>query len=130
MESINDAMRLLQFGDSVLPVGAFSFSNGIEAAIAQRVVHDVESLKAFVKTALKQASTSDGIALIAGHRAAIATDMERIVRADRALLERKWNEETRTMTLRMGRKLAELAARVTQSPVLDDWLARIRANAT
>ena len=41
MHSITDAMRLLQFGDSVLPVGSFSFSNGIEAAVQQRIVHDV-----------------------------------------------------------------------------------------
>src|SRR5438093_4506585 len=96
--SITDAMRLLQFGDSMLPVGSFSFSNGLEAAVQQRIVHDVASLRQFVKTALHQAATSDGIALIDAHRATAANDIDRVVRADCAVLERKLNEEMRTMT--------------------------------
>ena len=42
MTSITDLMRLLQFGDSMLPVGAFAFSNGLEAAIQQRVIDDID----------------------------------------------------------------------------------------
>lgn len=125
MHSITDAMRLLQFGDSALPVGSFSFSNGLEPAIQQRVVHDAASLRAFVETALHQAATTDGIALIEAHRAARAEDIERVVRTDRALFERKLNEEMRSMTLRMGRKLAEVAAHVGTAPLLVAWLARI-----
>jgi len=37
---ITDLMRVLQFGDSVLPVGAFSFSSGLESAIQHHLVHD------------------------------------------------------------------------------------------
>ncbi|HEY4137442.1 MAG TPA: urease accessory UreF family protein, partial [Casimicrobiaceae bacterium] len=117
MHSITDAMRLLQFGDSMLPVGSFSFSNGLEAAIAQRVVHDAASLGEFVETALHQSATADGIALIEAHRAAGAVDLERVTTADRVVFERKLNEEMRTMTLRMGRKLAEMAMHVAPSPL-------------
>src|SRR5256885_17000289 len=99
MDSITEAMRLLQFGDSMLPVGSFSFSNGLEAAVAQRVVHDIASLRQFVGTALHQAATADGIALIEAHRGAGAVDIERVIAADRAVFERKLNEEMRTMTL-------------------------------
>ena len=74
MPSITPLLRLLQFGDSMLPVGAFSFSNGLEAAVAQRVVHDAATLRAFVRTALDQAAGADGIALLAAHRAASASD--------------------------------------------------------
>jgi len=123
--SITEAMRLLQFGDSVLPVGSFSFSNGLEAAVQQRVVHDVASLRRFVEAALHQAATGDGIALIEAYRAASAGDIERVVRADRAIFERKLNEEMRTMTLRMGRKLAEMTAHVAPAPLIGEWLARI-----
>ena len=123
--SITDTMRLLQFGDSVLPVGSFSFSNGLEAAVQQRAVHDVASLRLFVEAALHQAASSDGIALIEAHRAASAGEIERVVRADRAVFERKLNEEMRTMTLRMGRKLAEMTAHVAPAPLIGEWLARI-----
>ena len=36
---------LLQFGDSMLPVGAFSFSNGLESAVQQGLVHDADTLR-------------------------------------------------------------------------------------
>ena len=39
------AMRLLQFGDSMLPVGSFAFSNALESAVEQGVVHDVVTLR-------------------------------------------------------------------------------------
>ena len=125
MGSITGTMRLLQFGDSVLPVGSFSFSNGLEAAIQQRVVRDAATLREFVETALHQAATSDGIALIEAHRAAATADIERIVRADRAVFERKLNEEMRTMTQRMGRKLAEMTLHVAPDPIVGEWRARI-----
>lgn len=130
MRSITDALRLLQFGDSVLPVGSFSFSNGIEAAIAERVVHDRESLREFVQTALQTSSSSDGIGLVEAHRAAVAADICRIVRADWAVYLRKLNEEMRTMTTRMGRKLGELATHVASSPNCGAWLERIERQET
>ena len=40
-----DLIRIMQFGDSVLPVGAFSFSNGVESAVQTGIVHDVPTLK-------------------------------------------------------------------------------------
>ena len=43
------AMRLLQFGDSMLPVGSFAFSNALESAVEQGVVHDVVTLRGFVR---------------------------------------------------------------------------------
>jgi urease accessory protein len=128
--SITQLLRLLQFGDSMLPVGAFSFSNGLEAAIAERVVHDVPSLRAFVATALEQSAGGDGIALLAAHRGALTGDMDRVMLADEAVLLRKLNEETRTMTTRMGRKLAEMAGRVLEAPLTGRWLDRIAARET
>ncbi|MFO0919866.1 MAG: urease accessory UreF family protein, partial [Planctomycetaceae bacterium] len=93
-------MRALQFGDSMLPVGAFSFSNGLEAAVQEGVVCDLETLRQFVRTAADQAATGDGIAVLEAHRAALANDFARIIRADEAVYVRKLNEEMRTMTVR------------------------------
>ena len=89
--------HLLQMADSQLPVGAFSFSNGLESAIAVGLVKDAESLKNFVITVLEQMSGVDGVALLAAHRLALDGDFEGLVAADRSLLARKLNEETRTM---------------------------------
>ncbi|HEY4978871.1 MAG TPA: urease accessory protein UreF [Candidatus Acidoferrum sp.] len=126
MSSLTDRMRLLQFGDSVLPVGSFSFSNGVEAAIQQSVVHDVATLQEFVGVAVHQAATSDGIALLEAHRALRVGDMSRIVGADKAVFIRKLNEEMRTMTTRMGRKLGEMAVHILHPPLIEAWLGHVQ----
>jgi urease accessory protein len=127
---IDQVMRLLQFGDSMFPVGGFSFSNGLESAIAKGLVHDLETLGSFVRTAADQAAASDGIALLEAHRAGMAGDLDRLLRADRAVHNRKLNAEIRVMTVRMGRKLAELAHRIRPSSLLSEWLSAVQTNAT
>src|ERR1700745_833207 len=109
-------MRILQFGDSMLPVGAFSFSNGLEAAVQTGLVHDLDTLRQFVQTATEQAATGDGIAVLAARRGAPERGVARVGEADRAVFQRKLNEEMRTMTVRMGRKLAEMTVHVLAAP--------------
>ena len=130
MPSITDHLRLLQFGDSMLPVGSFSFSNGLESAIQQGVVSDPDTLRQFVLTAVHQAARCDAIALLEAHRAASAEDMARVLAADDAIFLRKSSEETRTMTTRMGLKLAEVANHVLHKPLLTDWADRIKRHET
>ncbi len=127
---ITELMRILQFGDSVLPVGAFSFSNGLESAIQHHLVHDMETLRQFVMTATRQSASADAIALLAAHRAARAHDMTGVLRADTALFNRKLNEEMRTMTVRMGKKLGELSNHLIHTPLLTDWLGHIERKET
>jgi urease accessory protein len=128
--TIPELMRVLQFGDSMLPVGAFSFSNGLESAVQTGLVHDLDTLRQLVQTATEQAATGDGIAVLAAHRGARAGDFGRVVEADRAVFHRKLNGEMRTMTVRMGRKLAELTVHVLAAPVVSDWLAAIKRGET
>lgn len=130
MLTIPELMRVLQFGDSVLPVGSFTFSNGLESAVELGVVHDLASLRQFVRVAVEQAATSDGIAVLAAFRAARAGDNGRIDEADHAVFNRKLNEEIRTMSVRMGRKLAEMADRVVGPTIASAWLCRITAHET
>lgn len=122
--------RALQFGDSMFPVGAFAFSGGLESAIQKGVVVDVATLQAYVRTALDQATSGDGVALVWAHRAAAAGDLDEVVRIDERVYARKLSSETRTMTVRMGKKFAEMGAEVIGSPVLGEWRERIAAGAT
>jgi urease accessory protein len=124
------SMRLLQFGDSLLPVGSFSFSNALEAAVQEGVVRDAATLTEFVRTCTRRAATTDGVALLQAHRAARASDLAGITLADHAVIDRKLGDETRTMTIRMGRKLAELAETTVQVPMLGRWLALVREGCT
>jgi len=131
VREVNDTMsavqiaRLLQFGDSILPVGAFSFSGGIESAVQQGVVRDLASLGEFVRTAVEQAASGDGIGLIAAHRAALALDVGRLSAIDRAMMNRKLSDEARNMSERLGKKLTQLASRVAPSTLITEWLSHI-----
>jgi urease accessory protein len=122
--------RMLQFGDSMLPIGGFSFSGGLESAIQQRVVTDPSTLLAFARTAVDQANRGDGIGLVCAHRAALAGDVDQLVAIDARIYARKLSGETRTMSVRMGKKFTELGARVTGAPQLEAWRERVEAGAT
>ncbi|MFE5644430.1 urease accessory protein UreF [Rhodococcus sp. NPDC056516] len=128
--SINRAMRMMQFSDSMFPVGSFSFSNGLESAVTQGIVTDGPSLREFVLSAAHQGATCDGIAVLAAHRGATAGDFSAILAADHAVIERKLNEEARTMSTRMGKKLAELGGRLAGETLFNKWLAAIASGET
>jgi urease accessory protein len=130
MPGVSRLMSALQFGDSLLPTGSFSFSNGLESAVQQNIVHDRETLAEFALTTARRAATTDGIALLKAHRGAEASNLDQIKAADRAAFNRKLSEETRTMTVRMGRKLAELGTYVVPSPTLARWLSEVARHQT
>jgi urease accessory protein len=129
--SLQDWIRVLQFGDSTLPTGAFAFSHGLESAIERRVVHDVQTLHDFTKTAIEQSAGSDGIALLIAHEAALAGHLDGVAAADQCLFNRKLNEETRMMAVRTGKKLMAMAERVIPDlPLLSSWLGRVTSETT
>lgn len=111
-------VRLLQFTDSMFPVGAFNFSNALEPAVQLGIVHDRRTLHEFVGTATHVAAGCDGIGLLESHRGTLTGDTDRVARSDEAVFVRKLNEEMRSMSTRMGRKLAEISAAVVADPVL------------
>ena len=111
-------MRLMQFADSALPVGGFSFSNTLESAIEMGVVYDEKSLAEFTRDIVRQAVSTDGIAALNAFRATKNGDYHSIIRYDKALNARKANTEQRLMSQRMGRKLAELFAEITDNDLL------------
>src|SRR5262245_26875403 len=123
-------VRVLQFGDSMFPVGGFNFSCGIASAVQTGVVADTATLHAFARTAVEQAARSDGIALIAAHRAAAAGDVETLIRVDEEVYARKLSDETRTQSTRLGKKLTEMGVRVVGAPLLHEWRSCIDGSRT
>jgi len=122
--------RMLQFGDSMFPIGGFSFSCGLESAIQKGIVVDSATLAAYARTAVEQAARGDGIALIAAHNAAMAADFNTLVRIDKTVFARKLSEEARTMTVRMGKKFTEIGLKVIDLPLLHRWYEHIESRAT
>jgi len=122
--------RMLQFGDSMFPIGGFAFSGGLESAVQKGVVTDAATLLAFARTAVDQANRGDGIALLVAHRAVHAGDMAELIRIDQLIFARKLSDETRTMSTRMGKKFTEMGAQVIGSPLLLAWRERIETGKT
>ena len=122
--------RMLQFGDSMFPIGGFAFSGGLESAVQKGVVTDAATLLAFARTAVDQANRGDGIALLVAHRAVHAGDMAELIRIDQLIFARKLSDEARTMSTRMGKKFTEMGAQVIGSPLLLAWRERIETGKT
>ena len=122
--------RTLQFGDSMFPIGGFSFSCGLESAIHKGVVAEAGTLHAFTRTAVEQAARGDGVALIHAHRAAKVGDIDALILVDRRVCSRKLSGEMRTMSVRMGKKFAEMGAQMIGGSLLCKWRDCIETSAT
>src|SRR5262249_44052820 len=103
---------------------------GLESAVQTAVVHDRVTSHEFARTALEQAARSDGIALVAAHRAAVANDVDALVAIDRQVFARKPSDEARTMSTRLGRKFSEIGVEIVGAPLIRSWLARVVEGAT
>lgn len=121
--SISTAFHLMQLCDSALPVGGFSFSCALESAVAQGVVLSVEELEELVQSVVRQTLFTDGVAAL--HALRYGAERSELLRADSELYIRKPSLEWRTMSCRMGRKLAELSATILPCHDTESWFAAI-----
>ncbi len=130
-ERMKTVMRLLQMTDSTFPVGTFSFSNGLETAVHNRVVTDKETLKEFTCSQARQAAFTDGVAALSAYKAYKDGDLKEVLYVDRELIRSKMNDESRQMLQRMGKKLGELAVRLFKDDeLIRQWLEKIKAEET
>lgn len=124
---IISTMRLLEMSDSQFPVGNFSFSNGLETASYEKVVHDMDTLRQYVQAASVQSAFSDGIASIQAYRAASGGDYDAIRMADEEVILCKMNDEARQMMTRMGKKMAELTVHIVDDcRLMEQFLSDIK----
>lgn len=121
--SLRHIMYLLQLSDSALPVGAFSFSNTLESAVEWGVVTDAASLGEFTRQVVRQTAFTDGVAALNTLRN-IGHDYSLTLEYDSRLLFFKPSTEQRRMSQRMGRKIAELATKLSPHK----WLQRRHAD--
>lgn len=128
--SLADFARMLEFGDSMLPIGAFASSGALESAVQKGVVHDADTLRRFTATALEQAAKGDAVGLAWAVRAARLRDWSRLEDVDAAIHCRKLSEEARLMSTRMGKKMLEMCVEIMGTEGLLPWLERIRAHQT
>ncbi len=129
-DSLSLVMHLLQFTDSAFPVGTFSFSNGLETAAFEGLVHDAPTLEQYTRDMARQAAMTDGVAALKAHACHLRGDFAGITEADRSVILCKMNAEARQMVCRMGKKLAELSIHLIPDQTLSLWLDEIRTGNT
>jgi urease accessory protein len=103
-------LPLLQLGDSALPIGGYSHSWGLEAAIERGVVRDAATLERWVRLWLHHAvGPCEGVVVAAVCRAATEGDVPTVEQANE-LLEASFTPATlRIASREMGEQLLALA---------------------
>ncbi|HTP97091.1 MAG TPA: urease accessory protein UreF [Burkholderiales bacterium] len=118
--------RLLQLASPTLPVGAFSYSQGLEWAVETGVVHDQTSADEWIGAVMR--------AGIAGFEAPLVARLYRAFRDGDAAAVAQWDErfvtaretaELRAETLQMGYSLTRLLSGLDGFPA--DHVARLEA---
>lgn len=115
----------LQFADSALPIGGFSFSMGLESAVEARVVTTVDELKEFVESHCEAVASTDCVAALSVWHSASNSDFRGVVLADRELWLCRTGHESRRQSQMMGHKLAQLAQSVGCGGAIEWWCSAI-----
>lgn len=106
-----ELVRLLHLASPALPVGAYSYSQGLEAAIEARAVHDARSAGAWIGDVLALAVAScEGPILLRMIAAWEAGDAAAARRWNDELLATRETSELRAETCQMGYSLRRLLA--------------------
>lgn len=113
--------RLLTWLSPAYPLGAFSYSHGLEAAVAAGRVTDGEGLRGYVETALLAGGgRADAALLAAAHTALAGSDMRRFEEvADRAAAWRG-SAELALESLAQGRAFLLTTRAAWPHPLLDE----------
>ena len=124
MSDLTALVRLLQLASPALPVGAYSYSQGLEAAIESGIVRDAESAKRWI---------GDVLALtVASMEAPLLLRLVEAWSAGDLAAARKWNDEflasrdtaeLRAETLQMGFSLRRLAVamKIGEAAALEEF---------
>lgn len=102
-------LRLLQLASPTLPVGAYSYSEGLEYAVHAGAINNVVNLRAWVEDGLEFGLAQLEAAVLARvYDAWRQDDIERVRYWDRWLGATRETEELRHQSLDMGRALLRL----------------------
>jgi len=109
IDNAGDLVRLLQIASPALPIGAFSYSQGLEAAVEAGIVHDRNSASDWINDLLSYSlAITDAPVLLRLIDAWRTQDYAGAVRWNDLFLASRESAEIRAETVQMGFSLARL----------------------
>jgi urease accessory protein len=114
-------LHLLQLVSPALPVGAYSYSEGLETWVETQQIVDAIGLQTWLQHQLQYGSIRiDAAAMLRGYRAMVAGDREGLRFWNHWLSATRETEELRWAGWQMGKSLADLFAAI--APSTQPWL--------
>jgi len=108
-DSTSTLLRLLQLASPTLPVGAYSYSQGMEWAVAEGTVRDATTAAAWIEDVLRFSVASFELPCLARMLAAAEQkDRDELLRLNAIFLAARESAELRAETVQMGRSLVRL----------------------
>ena len=129
-EGLSDGQlyRLLTWFSPGFPIGAFSYSHGLETVAAGGRVHDRETLQRWIAAILTHgAGRMDADTLRDAHRAAASQNLEALTAANRHGLAYRATSELALETAAQGAAFLSTCRAVWSDPFLDHWAAMLAA---
>jgi urease accessory protein len=112
-------LRLLQLASPALPVGAYSYSEGLEALVEKGQVDGSATLAHWLTQELRYGAIRlEGAVLVRGYQAMQSQDWERLRTWNQWLSAARETEELRLQSWQMGRSLLRLLTDVEPALVL------------
>jgi urease accessory protein len=118
--------RLLVWFSPMFPIGAFSYSHGLEAAAARGKVHDCDSLQRWIAAVLAYGTDRiDADISRDAHRAALAADLEALETTNRRGLAFRATAEMALESTAQGAAFLAACRAAWPEPRLDAWVATL-----
>jgi len=121
--------RLLAWLSPSFPIGAFSYSHGLEAAVENGAVHNRATLQRWIAAVLEHGGGRiDGDILRDAHRAAAADDVGALAAVNRRGLAYRATAELALETTAQGEAFLVTCRAAWCEPFLDRWAATLGAS--
>jgi len=119
--------RVLTWFSPGFPIGAFSYSHGLETAAASGGVHDRETLQRWIAAILTHGAGRMDDTLRDAHRAAAAQNLEALTAANRRGLAFRATSEMALETIGQGEAFLATCRAAWRDSVLEQWGAMLGA---
>jgi urease accessory protein UreF len=118
-------LAALHLASPALPIGGFAYSQGLEQAIEDRLVHDAQTAQIWIHDILMFSLAKQELVLwIGAHDAVSADDIQALDRINTEILSLRETREFRLESTQMGQSLAKL---FPQWPEAQHFIQQLKA---